>query len=252
MLTHPTLETLRKLLLNAMADAYIRQLEDPRLNELTFDERFGLLTDFEWTARQNRQLHRLLRDAHLRVQASPEEIDYEASRELDRTLTRQLLTGQWISGHHNLLVTGPTGVGKTFLICALATAACRQGFRVRYYRVSRLLQAIYISKGDGSYAKLANQLNKMDLLILDDWGLAPLVTADCRELLDLLDDRSSLRSTCFASQWPLEHWHQQFSDPTLADAVLDRLIHNAYSLKLQGPSMRKRNSSLPKIEKSDI
>jgi DNA replication protein DnaC len=244
MLTNPTLDTLRNLRLHAMADAYIHQLKDPGLSELDFDDRFGLLIDYEWTARQNRQLNRLVKKAHLKIHAAPEDINYEKNRELDRALIRQLLTGQWLTSHHNLLITGATGVGKTFLICALATAACRQGFQVRYYRVSRLLQDILMAKGDGTYRKLANQLTKMDLLILDDWGLAPLVTSECRELLDIIDDRSSLHSTCFASQFPVELWHQQFADPTLADAVLDRIIHNAYSIKLKGPSLRKLNSPL--------
>jgi DNA replication protein DnaC len=244
MLTNPTLDTLRHLRLHAMADAYVQQLKDPGLSELDFDDRFGLLIDYEWTARQNRQLNRLVKKAHLKIHAAPEDINYEKNRELDRSLIRQLLTGQWLTSHHNLLITGATGVGKTYLICALATAACRQGFQVRYYRVSRLLQDILMAKGDGSYRKLANQLTKMDLLILDDWGLAPLVTSECRELLDIIDDRSSLHSTCFASQFPVELWHQQFADPTLADAVLDRIIHNAYSIKLKGPSLRKLNPPL--------
>lgn len=244
MLNNVTVETLRNLRLHAMADAYTRQLQDPEMSALDFDERIGLLIDHEWTSRQNRQLNRLLKKAHLKIQAAPEDISYEKNRELDRSLIRQLLTGQWLTSHHNLLITGATGVGKTHLICALATAACRQGFQVRYYRVSRLLQDILMAKGDGSYRKLATQLAKMDLLILDDWGLAPLVSLECRELLDILDDRSSLHSTCFASQFLVELWHRQFADPTLADAVLDRLIHNAYTINLKGPSLRKLNSPL--------
>ncbi|TVX97300.1 IS21-like element helper ATPase IstB [Paenibacillus cremeus] len=252
MLTQPTIDILRKLRLQGLAEAYLRQLQDPRMNELTFEERFGLLIDHQWTERQNRQVNKLLREARLKVQASPEDIDYSAPRELDRLLIRQLLAGQWLTSHHNLLVTGPTGVGKTFLVCALATAACRQGFKVRYYRMSRLFQDILLAKGDGTYGKLANQLTRVDLLILDDWGLAPLAVAESRELLDILDDRVSLHSTCLASQLPVDLWHQHFADPTLADAILDRLIHRAYRLKIQGDSMRKALAPLPAAGKSDM
>lgn len=244
MLTNQTVETLRKLRLNAMAEAYTRQLQDAQHQELSFDERFGLLVDHEWTERQNRQLARLLRDAHLKIHAHPEELDYQTPRGLDRSLIRHLFTGQWLTAHHNLLVSGPTGVGKTFLICALGMAACRQGFRVRYHRLSRLLQDIFIAKGDGSYTRLAQQLTKVDLLILDDWGLAPLTVAESRELLDILDDRVSLHSTCLASQIPIELWYQHFADPTLADAILDRIIHNSHKIILKGDSMRKLTSSL--------
>jgi DNA replication protein DnaC len=239
MLTHPTVDILRKLRLQGIADAYLLQLQDPNMNELSFEERFGLLVDHQWTERQNRQLNRLLRGAKLRVQACPEDIDYQTPRGLDRAVIRQLLAGQWLTSHHNLLVTGPTGIGKTYLICALATAACRQGFEVRYYRMSRLMQDILLAKGDGSYGKLASQLGKVDLLILDDWGLAPLAAVESRELLDILDDRVSLHSTCLASQLPVELWHQHFADPTLADAILDRLIHRAHRIKMTGDTMRK-------------
>lgn len=246
MLANPTVETLRKLRLNAFADAYVRQLQDPRLQELSFDERFGLLVDHEWTERQNKQLTRLLRAARFKTQACPEDINYEIPRGLDRSLIRHLLTGQWLTSYQNLLVSGPTGAGKTFLVCALGMAACRQGFRVRYYRLSRLLQEIVLAKGDGSYPRLANQLAKVDLLILDDWGLATLTAAESRDLLDILDDRTALHSTCLASQLPIEIWYQHFTDATLADAILDRLIHNAHKIILKGDSMRKLTSSLAK------
>lgn len=245
MLTQPTVDILRKLRLQGLADAYLRQLQDPRMNELSFEERFGLLVDHQWTERQNRQVSKLLHTARLKVQANPEDIDYAAPRELDRSLIRQLMTGQWLTSHHNLLVTGPTGVGKTFMVCALATSACRQGFHVRYYRMSRLFQDILLSKGDGTYGKLANQLTKVDLLILDDWGLASIGVAESRELLDILDDRVSLHSTCIASQLPVDLWYQHFADATLADAILDRLIHRAYRLKIQGDTMRRESISLP-------
>lgn len=245
MLPNQTLEHLRELRLTAMADAYMRQLQDPHMSALSFDERFGLLVDYERTERHNRQLARLLREAHLRFHAAPEEIDYSVARGLEASVVRHLLTGQWIANHQNLIICGPTGVGKTFLACALGTAACRQGYRVRYYRLSRLFQDIAISKADGSYPRLARQLGRADLLILDDWGLAPMSAPEGRELLDILDDRTSCQSTCVASQLPIEAWYDTFADPTVADAVLDRLVHHAHKLMLKGESMRKLRNSLP-------
>ena len=249
MLANQTIENLRELRLIAMADAYAHQCQDPTMNSLSFDERFGLLIDYERTARQNRQLTRLLREAHLKIHAAPEEIDYSVARGLDASIIRQLTTGRWIGAHQNLIVSGPTGVGKTFLICALATAACRQGFHVRYHRLSHLIQEIAIAKADGTYPRLRRQLGKADVLILDDWGLAPMNGAEGRELLDILDDRTSTQSTCVASQLPIESWYGTFADPTVADAVLDRLVHSAHKIILRGESMRKLKNTLQKDEK---
>ena len=244
MLTDPTLQYLRQLKLTAMADAYTRQLEDPQIRSLSFEERFGLLVDHEWVSRQNHRQQRLIREAHLKIRATPEEVEQHQARTLDYGLFRALTTGQWIQAHHNLIITGPTGVGKTFIACALATAACRLNLQVRYFRVSKLLQETLIAKGDGSYTRLQRQLKKVDLLILDDWGLAPMSVPESRDLLDLLDERTTTHSTCIVSQLPLDLWHQNFSDPTLADAILDRLIHSAHKLKIQGESMRKLKSPL--------
>lgn len=245
MLNNQTIQSLRDMRLPGMADAYARQLQNPPLAELSFEERFGMLVDAEMTARQNHRLTRLLREARLKVHANPEDIDYHQARGVDQGLLRTLTTGQWIAARHNLILTGPTGIGKTFIACALGTAACRLGMRVRYHRLSRLLQDIVLAKGDGSYARLINALFKADLLILDDWGLAPMAAPESRDLLDLMDDRFATHSTCIISQIPVEHWHEQFADSTVADAILDRLVHNAYQLNLNGESMRKFTSNLP-------
>lgn len=250
MLNHQTVQSLRDLRLPGMADAYTRQTQNPHLAALSFEERFGILVDAEMTARHNHRLSRLLRDAHLKVRATPEEIDYHQARGADHGLLRSLSTGQWIANHHNLILTGPTGIGKTFIACALGTSACRMGLHVRYHRLSRLLQEIVMAKADGSYTKMVRSLLKADLLILDDWGLAPMSVPESRDLLDMIDDRFSVHSTCIISQIPVEHWHEQFVDSTVADAILDRLVHNAYQLNLRGESMRKVKSSLPNIEGS--
>ena len=244
MLNDPTVQHLQKMKLNAMALAYTHQLEEPSIRGLSFEERFGLLVDHEWTSRQNHRQQRFIQKARLKIHATPEEIEHHAPRVFDQALVRSLTTCQWIQARHNLIITGPTGVGKTFIACALATAACRHDFQVRYFRVSGLLQEAIVAKGDGSYSKLLNQLRKVDMLILDDWGLAPVSAPESRELLDILDERTMSHSTCIASQLPIELWHQHFADPTVADAILDRIVHNAYRLEIKGESMRKLRNSL--------
>ncbi|MCF8567769.1 IS21-like element helper ATPase IstB [Alicyclobacillus tolerans] len=248
MLNNQTAQALREMRLSGMADAYEHQLQNPHLVELSFEERFGMLVDAESTMRQNHRLSRLLREAHLKVRANPEDIDFHQARGIDQGLLRDLTTCQWVTAHHHLILTGPTGIGKTFIACALGTAACRMGLRVRYHRLSRLLQDIFIAKADGSYPKLVRTFLKVDLLILDDWGLAAMSAPESRDLLDLVDDRFGTHSTCVISQIPVEHWHQQFADATVADAILDRLVHNAYRINLRGESMRKITNSLPKSE----
>lgn len=239
MLTQKTLDRLHQMRLWGMAEAFAAQLQKPDYQALSFEERFGLLVDQEWASRQNRRLARLLSQARLRLPACLEDVDYRHPRGLDRSLLRSLSNGDWLRARQNVLITGPTGVGKTFIACALANAACRQGFTARYYRVPRLLAELGIARGDGSYPRLLNQLARIDLLVLDDWGLAPFTDTQGRDLLEVLDDRAQARSTIVASQLPPDHWHGLLPDPTVADAILDRLVHNAHKIALKGESMRK-------------
>jgi len=239
MLAHQTLETLRDLRLTGMADAYETQLRDAEAQTLSFDERLGLLADQEWSRRQSRRLTRRLLKAKLPLNATVEDIDYTVSRGLDRAVIRTLAGGGWLQDHLATLVTGPAGVGKTFVASALGNAACRQGCTARYYRVSRLLADLGIAKADGSYPRMLARLAKTDLLILDEWGLVPLSAADARELLDVIDDRCTTRSTLIASQLPVDAWHATIPDPSLADALLDRIVHTAHKIAMRGESMRK-------------
>lgn len=244
MLTHPTFEKLQALRLAGMARALEDQQRLPEIESLSFEERLGLLVDREMTDRENRRLKIRLRQARLRQPAALEDIDFRHPRGLDKSIIAQLSSCHWVHEHHNVLITGPTGCGKTFLTCALAHKACREGYTVRYLRLPRLFQDLQIAKGDGRYPKLLAALAKTDLIALDDWGLTPLTDEQRRDLLELLEDRHGLRSTLVAAQLPVDKWHAQIGDPTLADAILDRLIHNAHKIPLKGESMRKLKSSL--------
>jgi DNA replication protein DnaC len=240
MLREPTLERLRELRLRGMADAFAAQMENPDVAGLSFEERLGLLVDAEWTHRRNTMLTRLLREARLRLPACPEDVDFSAARGLDRATWRALFAGDFVPRHQNVIIVGATGVGKTYLACALGQACCRSGMRVRYVRLGGLLQDIALGRLDGSYRTLFARLAKAELLILDDFGLAPLSGADARELLDVIDDRYERRSTVICSQLPVGEWHRAITDPTLADAILDRLVHGAHKFTLSGESMRKK------------
>ncbi len=239
MLTHPTLEKLRSMKLFGMARALQEQLELPNVYDLTFEERLGLLLDRELTERDNRRYSRQLKKAQLRQRAALEDLDYSQPRGLDRSLIRSLASCQWLAEHRHLCITGATGTGKTFLACAFAHQAIRQGYSARYFRMSRLLQELTLARGDGRYLTRLQQLAKTQLLILDDWGLEPLDETEKRILLELLDDRFERSSTLIASQLPIELWHPFLNDPTLADAILDRILHSAYRLELNGESLRK-------------
>jgi DNA replication protein DnaC len=239
MLNEPTLEKLRELRLNALAENWCEQRKDPKMTGLDFDERFGLLVDAEWLDRQNKRLARNLREAKLRLSdACIEGIDYPARRKLDKAVIRGLASCTWIHEHHNVVITGPTGVGKTYIACALAQQACRKGYRALYRRVPRIFDEILLARADGTYPRWLAKVARFDVVVLDDWGLVPLAESERRDLLEIMEDRYGNRSTILTSQMPVAQWHDQVGDPTIADAFCDRLLHNAHRIELHGPSRR--------------
>jgi DNA replication protein DnaC len=240
MLNNQTVDKLKQMRLLGMAAALEDQLQTAETGSLSFEERLGLMVDREQTERDNRRLKTRLTKAKLRQQASMEDIDYSGARGLDKAQLLDLGSCRWVAEHNNLLLTGPTGAGKTFIACALAQKACRQGLTALYLRLPRLFNDLAIAKGDGRYGKLLVRLSRMDVMVLDDWGVAPMTAENRRDLLEILDDRYEKKSTLITSQLPVEKWHRYLEDPTLADAILDRVVHNAYRLELKGESMRKR------------
>lgn len=242
MLIHPTLEKLTALKLEGMAQALAEQLQMRDLEGLGFEERLGLLVDREMTERHNRKLRIRLKKAHLRLNVVVEDIDFRSPRGLDKSMILGLSSCRWVADHHNVLITGPTGVGKSYLACALAQKACREGYRAQYYRMPRLLQELAVARVDGRYGKILVHLLKQDVLVIDDWGLAPLDDPGRRDVLEILEDRYNRRSTIVSSQLPVAAWHEMIGDRTLADAIMDRLVHQAYKINLEGESMRKTKS----------
>ena len=240
MLTHPTIDQLRTLKLDGMADAFTELQSQDSAKDLDHAEWLALLLDREAAARNTKRFQSRLRSAKLRHgQASVEDVDYRTPRRLDKALFQQLAAGRWIAEHRNLLVTGPCGVGKSWLSCALAQKACRDGYTVYYARVPRLFAELELAHGDGRFARLFRTLVKADLLILDDWGPDRLNPNQRRDLMEIVEDRYGRGSTLITSQLPLDKWHDVVGDPTFADAILDRIVHNADRLELDGPSMRK-------------
>ncbi len=239
MLIHQTVEKLKKMRLGAMAELLLNQQSQTAAAELDFEERLSLLIDYEWTHRQNKKLGRLLNNARLKLEASMEDINYEHPRQLDKKFMAHLGSLNWLLSRQNVLVSGPTGVGKTYLLCALGNQACRQGFSTRYFKQSKLLAAISAGRADGSLPRFLDKLVKTELLIIDDWGLSVLTADEGRDFLDIIDDRLNKGSTIMASQLPIDDWYKAIADPTIADAILDRLVHKSHKLNLRGDSMRK-------------
>ena len=244
MLDHETVEKLIAMKLFGMAEAFREQLQQPDMGELSFEERFGMIVDRHWSWKENTRLKRLLADAKLKLNACIEDLDYQSSRGLDKSVLMRLAACDWLQKQQNIIITGPTGVGKTFLACALANRACRSGYSSFYMRTSKLFYQLTISRGDGSYGKLLGKLAKTQLLIIDDLGIAPMNEQERRDLLEIVEDRHKNASTIITSQLPVTSWHDHIGDPTIADAILDRLVHNAHKINLKGESMRKKHSAL--------
>lgn len=239
-----TIEQLKDLKLNGLLEAWVQQQSQPTYHDLSFDERFALLVEREYIRRQNQRLQRRLNQAQLFIRASVAEVDFAVSRGLKKTQFLEWAQGQWVNQHLNLIILGPTGVGKTFLACTLADHLCKQGHTVRYLKTAELIGQLQLSKLDGSFAKLRKQLASFDLVILDEWLRDDLGANHAREILDFLDDRYRRASCLFTSQFPIQEWHQKIQDPTLADAILDRIVHDSLRLTLKGESMRKLTSPL--------
>lgn len=245
MLIHPTIDKLNSMRLTGMSKGLKAQMESPEIHNLAFEDRLALIVDMEFMEREKRQLARRLKSAKMRQDAVLEDLDTKASRGIDRSLLASLSTCQWIKKNHNLLITGATGAGKTWLSCALSHTACRLGITALYHRLPTLMQELDLARNDGRYKKVMKSIANADLLILDDLGLAPMSPEQLRDLLEIIDERYHKSSTLITSQLPVASWHEALNDPTMADAILDRVLHNAYKIELKGEeSMRKIRSKI--------
>jgi len=252
MLQHPTVDKLQTLRLLGFLRGFQEQIQSEEYSSLSFEDRLGLLVDRELTERQNRRLANRLKSAHFRLDATIEDIDFKHPRGLDKSLVLSLASCQWIQSHDNLIISGPTGTGKSYLACALGHQACRQDISTLYLRLPRLLEDLGLARADGRHPRLLASLLRIDLLILDDWGTMPLTHDQRHDLFEIVEDRYARRSTLVAGQLPVTHWHQIIGDPTLADAILDRLVHNAHKITLKGDSMRKRRSAPSSTTKKEL
>jgi DNA replication protein DnaC len=247
MLHEQTCEKLSTMKLFGMLEAFRDQMGRP-LHDLSFEDRFGMLVDTQWLWKENKRMKRLLKNAKLKLSACLEDIDYRTPRGLDKPVILNLGTCDWIRRRQNVIIVGPTGTGKTFLSCALAHKACREGLSAFYARTPKLFSALAVARADGSYAKTLARLARVSLLILDDFALAALSDLERRDLLEVVEDRNGTAATIITSQLPIENWHEMIGDPTIADALLDRLVHNAHRITLKGESMRKKKASLTEGE----
>jgi DNA replication protein DnaC len=250
MLNQPTIEKLHTMKMHGMADAFRAQLETTESHQLSFEERFALLVDQQWLWKENRALGRRLRCAKLKQRAVIEDVNYQHPRQLDRRLLRTLASSEWVRQKLNLVFTGPTGIGKSWLACALAQKACREGFSVLHKKTSELFRELAIAQADGSMGRMLLRLAQIDVLLLDDFAMAPLKDSERRDFLEVCDDRYQHRSMILTSQMPVTHWHEQIGDPTVADSILDRVVHNAYRIDLSGESIRKLRGRKGREEQS--
>jgi DNA replication protein DnaC len=248
MLNQPTIEKLHSMKLHGMAEAFREQFETPDSSQLSFEERFGLLVDRQWSWKEGRALTRRLQLAKFKERGVVEDIDYQHPRGLDRKLMRTLATSQWVRLHHNVLFIGKTGIGKTWLACALAHKACRDGYFALHKRMAELFRELAMARADGSLGQVLLKLSRIDVLVLDDFAMAPLKDQERRDFLEICDDRYQRHSTILTSQMPVAHWHEQIGDPSIADSIMDRIVHNAYRIELTGESIRKTRARQPDQE----